>query len=138
TNATSCTASNAWSGSKATSGSEVRTNITSTSTFTLSCTGAGGTFANSAQVTVTAPTPPPPTNLVLSCPSPGTTAYASWTAPVGYNTFYFRANPGSYNWPSAVQQDTVVGTSTTFSSTPGQLYYAWVDTRDPNNGSNYS
>jgi len=44
TNATSCTASNAWSGSKGTSGSENYTFDTEGSyTFELSCTGSGGT-----------------------------------------------------------------------------------------------
>ena len=51
----------------------------------------------------------PPTNLILSCPSPGTNVSASWTAPSGWNTFYLRANPGANNrtWPSAIIQDTM-------------------------------
>ena len=53
TNATSCTASGGWSGSKATSGSQSITNITSTATYTLTCTGTGGSGSNSATVTVT-------------------------------------------------------------------------------------
>jgi parallel beta-helix repeat protein len=52
TNATSCTASGGWSGVKATSGSEAVT-PTSTSTYTLDCTGAGGTVSKSTSVTVT-------------------------------------------------------------------------------------
>jgi len=56
TNATSCTASNGWSGSKATSGTNVSTGaLTSTTTFTIACTGPGGTSAPaSATVTVSA------------------------------------------------------------------------------------
>lgn len=50
TKATSCTASNAWSGSKGTSGSKSTGNLTSKKTYTLSCSGAGGT--RSASVTV--------------------------------------------------------------------------------------
>jgi len=38
--ASSCTASGGWSGTKATSGSETITNITNTTTFTLTCTGS--------------------------------------------------------------------------------------------------
>ena len=53
TNATTCTASGGWSGSKATSGSQTLTNLTSTATYTLTCTGTGGSGSNSATVTVT-------------------------------------------------------------------------------------
>jgi hypothetical protein len=57
TDATSCTASGAWAGSKATSGSEATAAINADSTYTLSCTGAGGTASASASVTVvTSPT----------------------------------------------------------------------------------
>jgi len=53
TNATSCTASGGWSGSKnATSGSENTGALTTETTFTLSCTGTGGTTADSVTVTV--------------------------------------------------------------------------------------
>ena len=54
TNATSCTASGAWSGSKATSGS-VSTGALSTPgtlTYSLSCTGSGGTANASTTLTV--------------------------------------------------------------------------------------
>jgi hypothetical protein len=53
TNATSCTASGAWSGTKATSGSAATAALTANSTYSLSCTGAGGTTNVSANVTVT-------------------------------------------------------------------------------------
>ena len=52
TNATSCTASGAWSGSKALSGSQSTGALTATSTYSLTCTGAGGSAAQSATVTV--------------------------------------------------------------------------------------
>ena len=54
TNATSCTASGAWSGSRDTSGSLNLTNITANATYSLSCTGAGGTAQDSATITVSA------------------------------------------------------------------------------------
>lgn len=73
TNATSCAASGAWSGSKATSGSEQVNNLTAAATFTLVCSGAGGsTSPQSVQVTVTAP-PPAPT----PTPTPPPTAPGS-------------------------------------------------------------
>ncbi len=52
--ASGCTASGSWSGSKATSGSET-VNPTATSTYTISCTGSGGSITDSVTVTVTAP-----------------------------------------------------------------------------------
>ncbi len=62
TNATSCTASGAWSGSKATSGSQSTGALNTTSTYTLSCTGSGGGSApRSVTVTVSSSAPPAPT-----------------------------------------------------------------------------
>ena len=56
TNATSCTASGAWSGSQATSGTATETPAQAgTDTYTLACTGPGGTDTESAVLTVNAP-----------------------------------------------------------------------------------
>ena len=60
TNATSCTASGAWSGTQAVSGSYSTGALTSSATYTLTCTGTGGSASQSATVTVTASAPPPP------------------------------------------------------------------------------
>ena len=57
TNATSCTASGGWSGTKATSGSQSTGPLTATTTYSLSCTGAGG-VGNVATITVTVPGTP--------------------------------------------------------------------------------
>lgn len=55
TNATSCTASGAWSGSKATAGTATLSSTTAGSfNYGLSCTGAGGTAEASATLTVSA------------------------------------------------------------------------------------
>ena len=51
-NATSCTASDGWSGAEGTSGPVTSPAITSSTTFTLTCTGAGGTTSPQS-VTVT-------------------------------------------------------------------------------------
>jgi len=59
-NATSCTASGAWSGTKSTSGSQQSAALTTNSTFKLACTGSGGTTQSSVTVTVSATTPPNP------------------------------------------------------------------------------
>ena len=52
TSATSCAASGAWSGAKATSSSAVIGPLGSTSTFTLTCTGLGGSSTQSVTVMV--------------------------------------------------------------------------------------
>jgi len=53
--ASDCTASGDWSGSKATSGSQTISVLTTDSTFNLSCSGAGGNASDSVSVTVAAP-----------------------------------------------------------------------------------
>jgi len=59
-NATSCSASGDWSGNKATSGSQPSGVLNSNSSFTLSCTGAGGTASQTVPVTVTSADSIPP------------------------------------------------------------------------------
>jgi len=82
-NASSCTASGAWSGGKSTSGSQSTGNITSTRTYTLTCTGAGGSASKSVAVNVGGP---------ASCSLPwggiiahnsSVTAYAASSVPCG-------------------------------------------------------
>ncbi|MBL6751001.1 MAG: hypothetical protein ISP90_10790 [Nevskia sp.] len=56
TNATSCTASGSWSGAQATSGTQHEAPAAAgTASYTLSCSGPGGTIAAAATVTVAAP-----------------------------------------------------------------------------------
>ena len=69
TNATGCTASGAWTGSRPTSGSQNLTNLTATGTYSLQCTGAGGN-SPTRSVTITV-TPVPAPTLTLSA-NPGT------------------------------------------------------------------
>jgi hypothetical protein len=54
----SCAASGDWSGSKSSSGSEVRSGLTSNKVYTLSCTGPGGTDTETRTVVVTPPAGP--------------------------------------------------------------------------------
>lgn len=89
TNAASCLASGAWTGSKPISGNESSGALTTTSTFSLTCTGPGGTVSGSATVTVPPPTPlplPPPSGVSPDgsgiTPASGgslTTAAGAWT-----------------------------------------------------------
>jgi hypothetical protein len=73
TNATGCTASGAWSGSKGTSGSEATAALTADATYSLNCSGAGGSASDSVTVAVSATAPPPP-------PPPPTAPTLSLTA----------------------------------------------------------
>jgi hypothetical protein len=54
TNATSCTASGGWNGTLATSGSQSTGALTQNGSFTITCTGAGGSGTQTVQVAVTA------------------------------------------------------------------------------------
>ncbi|MGH3426528.1 MAG: disulfide isomerase DsbC N-terminal domain-containing protein, partial [Mycobacteriales bacterium] len=58
TNATTCAASNGWSGTQATSGSATSAALTGATTFTLTCSGVGGSAAQSVAVTIDSPTSP--------------------------------------------------------------------------------
>jgi hypothetical protein len=51
-NASACTASGAWSGAKTTAGSEPRSNLATSGTYTLTCTGSGGSASDSTTVSV--------------------------------------------------------------------------------------
>jgi hypothetical protein len=53
-NATACTASGGWTGKQPTSGTATSPALTANTTFTLTCTGAGGSTPKSVNVTVTA------------------------------------------------------------------------------------
>ncbi len=60
-NATSCVASGAWSGSQNTTGTNVTVGpLSATSTFTLTCTGSGGSVSQAVTVTVTSGGSNPP------------------------------------------------------------------------------
>jgi hypothetical protein len=61
--ATSCTASGDWSGNKDTSGSEIISQLQTDSTFTLLCTGDGGSISDSVSVMVS---PQPVVTVTLS------------------------------------------------------------------------
>jgi hypothetical protein len=54
TDATACTASGGWTGTKATSGTETPATITAATTYTLTCTGPGGSANKSVNVTIAA------------------------------------------------------------------------------------
>lgn len=57
TNATSCTASGGWTGTKTVSGTQPSGALTTNTTFEIECTGPGGRDDSSVTVTVNAPSP---------------------------------------------------------------------------------
>lgn len=61
TNATACTASGGWTGTRPTSGTDSTGLVAAASTFTLTCTGPGGSTAQQVNITVT----PPPAGLIV-------------------------------------------------------------------------
>ena len=129
-NITSCTASGGWSGSKSfaagwhdwTSG-----NITANTTFTLSCTGAGGTTSDSGTAAIV----PPPTGPTHSCAVNGASATISWARATGYNTMYLRTrNPSGTVF---YDDNAYIGASYLMSPiTPGASYTWWVHSKAAN------
>jgi hypothetical protein len=69
-NASACTASGAWSGTKSVSGSQSTGALTASATYMLTCSGPGGSAAQATTVTVT----PVPTATVSLGASPSTVA----------------------------------------------------------------
>ena len=56
-NATSCSASDGWSGMQSANGSATSPTITTTTKFTLTCTGPGGSVSQSVSVSISSSTP---------------------------------------------------------------------------------
>jgi hypothetical protein len=148
--ATATCASGAWDGSKCAS-------VVSGSCSTTPYGCISGTDANNKDMNMGAPAPyegyawncngsnggtnasctapiPPVTNLTSSCAKPGTTANISWTLPTGATLSYFRvedATTGNTYLPSFSIPESVsdTGPATSFTTTPGHNYTAWVHTR---------
>jgi hypothetical protein len=83
TNATACTASNAWTGSEAVSGTLSETPTTAgTLNYVLTCTGAGGSANATATLTVTVASPQPTVTIAVSPTSitVGQSATVTWSS----------------------------------------------------------
>jgi hypothetical protein len=81
TNATSCTASNAWSGNEAVSGTKSETPTTAGSlSYVLACTGAGGAAHATAALTVTAPAPTVTIAVAPASITVGQSATVTWSS----------------------------------------------------------
>jgi hypothetical protein len=117
TNATSCIASGTWSGTELTAGSYITPGLSTTSSYTLTCTGPGGSTGASSTITVTpkpttSPTPPP------TIITPPTTTTGSGTSSLGGCTNAGTVAPcigsattGASGWGTPVFDDEFNGTS---------------------------
>ena len=104
TNATSCTASNGWSGSRETSGTEQVGPISAATTFALACSNNGGTPA-SASATVALTVPPASVTLSGTITVPTTTQTDSDTNDPGSP----RASNDSFARAQTLPNPVVVG-----------------------------
>jgi hypothetical protein len=82
TNATACTAAGSWSGAKAMSGSQSTGALKANGTYSLTCTGSGGsaTQSTAVSVTTTAAAPTISFSATPSSVSTGTASTLSWSA----------------------------------------------------------
>ncbi len=73
-----CTASNGWTGSRATSGSQGTGSLTSSKTYTLTCTGPGGSASDSVTVNVTPVAEKPTAGFMCTLTKPAQQTQESW------------------------------------------------------------
>jgi len=113
TNATSCTASNGWSGSKSVDGSQ-SVSPTATTTYQLECSGAGGTTTESVVVNVilVAPEPEDPT---LTFTAAQGTINEGATTTLNWDSSYATSCSASNGWSGSKSVDgsEVVGPTAT-------------------------
>lgn len=96
TNATSCSATGSWSGTKAVNGTQ-SVAPAQTGVYGLTCSGLGGSASGSVNVTVNpvSPPPPPPPPSTLSTPNIVISPSAQTLANGGTLTFEVRENSGN-------------------------------------------
>ena len=79
-NAATCTASGAWTGNEALSGAQATSSLEANTTYTLTCTGAGGSATQSALVSVTPAVPTVSFGASPSTVTKGSRATLSWSS----------------------------------------------------------
>jgi hypothetical protein len=127
TNATSCTASGDWSGTKATSGNASTGALTSSKTYTITCTGAGGTGTPvSATVTVSAAMSGTLTSTPTSCTIPAGSGNCSvtlaWTTTNPVATSAVTSNYPNANTSIATGNSGSQSVSIPYTSSPRSFY----------------
>lgn len=93
-------------------------------TYTVTCTNG----TNSGSGTATFTRPPDPLSVSISCSADGTVGTVTWTGPPGWNLFYVGKADAAGGGNIGPDYGGYTGTSTTFPTTPGHSYYAWVHT----------
>ena len=115
TGASQCSASGAWTGAVATSGSQKVTQVSAGSySYTVTCSGAGGSTAHSATLTVSVPTPVVSIAVSPSSISTDHNATLTWSASNASSC----AASGAWSGPQ-----TVTGSITVGQPTPGSYPY---------------
>src|SRR6202041_834237 len=104
TGAHSCMASGGWSGAQPTSGTMTTSPLTANTTYTLTCSGRGGSTSQSAEVVVTSPEP----TIVLTASPP--TVASGGESSLRWRSANATACTASGGWQGAV------GTSGTWST----------------------
>ncbi len=119
-NTSSCAASGAWTGSPGVSGSQSTGALTATVTYTLQCTGPGGTASDS--VTVQVNPPPAPTVDIKANGSDGplTVAYNTAVTLTWTSTTTTSCVTTTNNWPNDTLSTS--GSQTTGGLTSNQTY----------------
>jgi serine protease len=79
--ATSCTASGAWSGSRAIEGAETLADLQQTANYTLTCTNSAGSVSRSVSVTVVRAPPPIEFTITPALVERGSVVTFAWSAP---------------------------------------------------------
>lgn len=100
TNATTCTASGGWTGTRPTSGSEVSGALAANTSFTLACTGPGGMGSASASVVVTLPLPVITLSANPTTIAAGGSSTLNWSA-LNANSCTASATPANAGWSGA-------------------------------------
>ena len=81
TSADSCTASGAWSGSRAVNGSEILSNLQQSASYTLTCANTAGSVVRTVDVTVTPVTPQISLTITPTLVERGAELTVTWSAP---------------------------------------------------------
>lgn len=119
TGASSCSASGAWSGVEPTSGSLSTGALSTSSTYNLACTGAGGTASASTTVVVnTATQPPSPPTVYLNPLSQTYPANTTFTVEIRENSGTTTVNAVQANFSYPANMLTFVSIDTTGSAFP--------------------
>ncbi len=118
TDTTNCTASGSWSGSVGVSGTQSTGALTTSQTYTLGCTGPGGTATDSVQVTVNPPPAPTVDLLANGSAGPITVSYNS-TATLTWSSTTTTSCTATGGWSGS---KTASGSWTSASLTATQTY----------------